>query len=330
MSRTELSPLRREYLARINRALDYIEQNLDRPLTLRDIAEVANFSPYHFHRLFSALVGEPLNRFIGRVRLERAATQLLANPEKPVTDIALDCGFSGSSAFARAFREEYGVSASQWRRGGVHRRKGGQSDSKESITLGKDGQAHRPAVTDLSDVSVPVHPSRPEDNAMFEAETLQVRVEDLPRQTVAYVRHIGPYAGNEQLFQRLFGTLMKWAGPRDLMRPETRFITIYHDNPDLTDEDRLRISVCITVPEGTEVDGEIGKMVLPGGRYAVGHFEITANQYHEAWNALCGGWLPDSGYQPDDRPSFEYNLNDPNLHPEHMHIVDICIPVRPL
>ena len=112
--------------------------------------------------------------------------------------------------------------------------------------------------------------------------------------------------------------------------PETKFITIYHDNPDITDETKLRTDVCLTVPAYTQVDGEIGKAKIPAGKYAVAHFEITPDQYQDAWNAVYGGWLPESGYQPDDGPCYELYLNNPKEHPEGKHIVDICVLVKPL
>jgi len=59
-------------------------------------------------------------------------------------------------------------------------------------------------------------------------------------------------------------------------------------------------------------------------------FERNGDEFEAAGNALCGGWLPDSVYQPDDRPSFELCLNDCSEHPEDKHIVEICIPVKPL
>jgi AraC family transcriptional regulator len=90
------------------------------------------------------------------------------------------------------------------------------------------------------------------------------------------------------------------------------------------------VDVAITVPEDTTVDGEIGKTTIPGGQYAVGHFELSPERYGDAWNSLFGGWLPESGYQPADGPCYESYLNDPKQHPEGKHIVDICVPVKPL
>ena len=162
--------------------------------------------------------------------------------------------------------------------------------------------------------------------------TARVDVKNLPDLTVAYVRHIGPYKGDGELFRALWDKLFRWAGPRGLTeQKDMKCLNVYHDNPEITDENNLRTSVCISsVPEATEVSGEIGKMNLKGGKYAVAHFEINVDQYEQAWTYVYGTWLPESGYQPDDRPCFELCLNNPEEHPEKKHIVDIYVPVIPL
>lgn len=158
-----------------------------------------------------------------------------------------------------------------------------------------------------------------------------VEVKEIPDLHVAYIRHTGPYKGNTALFPKLWDQLMKWAGVRGLIKfPETQMLTIYHDNPEVTDENKLRLSFCLTVPENTKVDGEIGKMKITGGKYAIGHFQIHKTEYQDAWDSLYGKWLPESGYQPSDGFCFELYVNNPNDHPEHLHIVDIYVPVKPL
>lgn len=82
-----------EYKARINAVMDYIQNNLHKPLSLNELAKVANFSPYHFHRISSSIVGETLNSFIQRLRIEKATSMLKANPKKSITEIALDYAF---------------------------------------------------------------------------------------------------------------------------------------------------------------------------------------------------------------------------------------------
>lgn len=92
----------------------------------------------------------------------------------------------------------------------------------------------------------------------------------------------------------------------------------------------LRSSACLVVPAGTRADGEIGIMTIPGGLFAVAHAEIGMDEFGEAWNTLVGSWLPESGYQPDDRMCYEVYLNDPKTHPQGHCIIDICEPIKPL
>jgi len=101
------------YTQRIDRVIDYLRRNLDRPVKLGELAHVACFSEFHFHRVFRAVSGETLNNFTNRLRLEKAA-RLLRYSDQSLTDIALDCGFSSSATFSRAFRSGYDTSPSQF------------------------------------------------------------------------------------------------------------------------------------------------------------------------------------------------------------------------
>jgi len=70
--------------------------------------------------------------------------------------------------------------------------------------------------------------------------------------------------------------LLKWAGARGLLSfPDTKVLAVYRDNSDCTDESKLRTSMCITVQENTEVEGEVEKMTISGGKFAITHFEIA-------------------------------------------------------
>lgn len=316
-----------EYTSRINRVIDHIEAHLDEELTLEQLARVAHFSPYHFHRIFGALTGETLSRFIQRLRVEKAARMLVHNPNTSITEIALDCGFSSSSTFARAFRNRFDVSASEWRAAADRKmsnrvRKGGQTVRKDSEAA-EVSQVYLDPTTNQLKWRVEMN-----DESQLEAEVVVRETEPMH---LAYLRHVGPYQGDAELFDGLWGKMMQWAGPRGLMRPpETQALTLYHDDPSVTPDDKLRISICITVPEGTSAEGEIGTMTLEGGQVAVATFELLPHQYGDAWTAVYGGWLPSSGFQPDDRPAYELYLSDPKEHPDHLHTVAICVPVRPL
>src|SRR6516162_3143208 len=106
-----------EYAHRIDRVIDYLRENLDRQVKLEEMAKVACFSEFHFHRIFGAVAGETLNSFTNRLRLEKAA-RLLRYSDHSLTDIALDCDFSSSATFSRAFRSGYETSPSWFRKSG--------------------------------------------------------------------------------------------------------------------------------------------------------------------------------------------------------------------
>lgn len=305
----------KEYIGRINKVLDYIEKNLDSELNLEKLASVSCFSPFHFHRIFSSMMGETLNNFIKRIRIEKASAVISQNPGISMTEAALKCGFTSSSAFSRAFRERFNVSPSEYQSQMLNKiSKIHQTDSKNRKANGFTS-------------SYFCDEQKFERRNSMSTKPISEGIKEMPELNVAYIRHIGSYKTLDDVFDKLF----KWAGPRGLIRfPETKVLGIYHDDPNVTDEDKLRASVCITVPKETKTEGEIGSIVIPGGKFACLKFEITKDEFQEAWNYVMGQWLPVSGYEPDDRMCYELYLNNYREHPEQKFITEIYLPVKAL
>lgn len=305
----------REYKARINKTLDYIESNLDNQFTLDELALVANFSKFHFHRIFLGVIGETPFQFINRLRLQRAATFLMMNQGLSVSELAVQCGYTDISVFSRNFKQHFGTSPTSWR--------------KQMLKESNLSQINRNPEKVKEELSAYFcfHTKSLKWKTNMELNK-SIEIKQLPDMTVAYVRHIGPYKGNEELFRDLWQKLMIWAGPRGLMaQPDLKSLAIYHDDPNITDDMKLRTSICITVPEDTKVDGEVGKMKVEGGQYVVARFVVQTHQFAEAWNWVYASWFPASGYQPDDKPCFELYTEEPK---DGKFTVDICVPVKPL
>ncbi len=106
---------RNEYVRRIHKVQDYIESNIDSSLSIEELADVAGFSKYHFHRIFKGIVDEPLSRYVNRLKLERATNLLTYRLDMTITDIAYHFGFTDPAVFSRTFKNYYGVSPSQYR-----------------------------------------------------------------------------------------------------------------------------------------------------------------------------------------------------------------------
>ncbi|MGC4069602.1 MAG: GyrI-like domain-containing protein [Polyangiaceae bacterium] len=200
-------------------------------------------------------------------------------------------------------------------------------DSKNCKTLSKGSKAAEGVFEDTEEVQIDGPQPR---SIIMPVAAKSVVVEVTDAMTVAYVRHIGPYAGDEALFGRLFGKLMAWTGPRGFLGPHTKMLTIYHDNPDITEATKLRISCCVPVPSGTKAEGEIGIFEISKDKYAKAVFEIRPEDYGGAWQWFMAEWMPGSGYQPADGVCYELYLNDPKEHPESKHVVQLTMPVKPL
>lgn len=99
---------------RINQVKGYIRLHMDEELNREELARIAGYSVVHFHRIFTAHVGENIIAYVRRVRMERAARQLLAKRVN-ITEIAFASGYETPASFGKAFKQTFGVSPSEFR-----------------------------------------------------------------------------------------------------------------------------------------------------------------------------------------------------------------------
>lgn len=295
-----------EYVKRVCKAMNYISRNIDRSLSLEEIAEEAHFSMYHFHRVFKAVTGETVTGFTRRLRLEMAAGYLVGYPKTDITKIAIDCGFSSSQNFAKTFRQHFGMTPSEYRKSKI-----GNKFSKHENAL---------SLTTVYD------PDMVLENLLRNERRMNVKAEvkNQPEYHVAYVRKMGPYG--KETCEQAFGELLQWACPKGYLNSGV-VLGVYWDNPEITPPEKCRIDACVGVPQGTEPDGPAGIQTISGGPYAVCHFEITETEFQKAWEDAFA-WLIDSGYECENKPCYEFYHNDAREHPEGKWIVDICIPLK--
>lgn len=301
---------REVYRQRIHKVQDYIEENLQRALTLSELSDVAGFSKYHFHRLFSALTHETLLQYITRIKMERSAFFLIHRPEITVTDIAYHFGFSDSAGYARSFKKHYAVSPTEFRKQYSKKCKANRDETHYTHSIPKKSKGWDTMKVKASKVE------------LLTVESLQV----------IYLRFTGSYQKLATAMPNMMKKLYDFAASRNLLVPgETKVMTLYHDNPDMTEEDQLRTSLCLSVPNTckVEVNGEIGLMSL-SGKYAVGHFELTRDDFAAAWQYMYGEWLPSSACQPRDALPFEVYVSEPPQTPDGKQLVAIYLPVEPL
>lgn len=294
-----------DYITRINRGIDYVLQNLDQPLSLQSVAAAAAFSPFHFHRVFKSLIGESLNDFIKRVRLERALTLLSrkAYSQSSLTEIALACGFSSSSDFSRCFKQRFDVPPSQF------------DATRHRITTRASWQSAvaDPETRHLLDR---LPPGQNPDG--FHAEILA-----LPPRAVAYLRVHDSFRSGAVPDAAV--QFLSWASSRQI---ETgQWLGYMWDDPEIVPYQKCRYDIGLVV-DSFEPEPGYGCITFPAMTVASVTIRGTIDLEQRALDWLFQTWLPNSGYLPSDQPCFEAWHGLPYAHGLKHFELDIHLPVE--
>ncbi len=297
----------KEYHIRINKVLEYIENNLGSELSLDTLSKVACFSSYHFHRLFHSLTGETLAGYIKKRRLLAAANRLYYSPSPSISDIAYEFGFSSQSDFSRSFKAFF---------------KSSPSDFYKKKTL-KNSQA-RGCAENKKLYLIP--------EAKKQKYETGIRVKRLENYRVAYIRNKGLSKKHRNPeIEESFIELYTWAMARDLISRETMVMGITLDNPEILPLHECRHDTCITVGQTAEPDGVIGvRDIYTKAKYVSYKFNTGAPEFDKTFfeviDYLYGNWMPLNGYIPEDKPCIE--LYKQNTENKHIYI-ELMIPIRP-
>jgi AraC family transcriptional regulator len=283
---------RESYGKRIDRVLEYLAAHLDEPLDIHRLAEEAFLSPYHFHRVYVAMIGETLAETLRRRRLHMAAVWLITS-DKSVATLASNAGYTHVRAFTRAFSESYGVTPAQYR----------QHD-RLSAAL------HRASQTNAKDA------------AMFNLN--DVHIKTLPVANVVALAHLGDY----QTIGHSFEKLSAWAAGKGFLRSDSRSWGIYYDDPSSKPKSDLVSEACVEAPANERGEGSFRAITTPGGKCAVFEFTGPYSDLEKPYRWLYETWLPQSGEEPRDAPPFEEYLNDARTTPPAQLRTAICIPLR--
>ena len=278
-----------EYVARVNRAIDYIVRHLAEPLRLEDVARVACFSPFHFHRIFRSLIGETLSDFVKRVRLERALHLMAHGAERSLTEIALACGFSSSSDFSRSFKQRFGVPPSVFDIE-THRR-----DRREELKWNSGD----PAVAHLLERLPPG-----ENPDGFEVELVSI-----PARCVAYIRVLDPF--RPDVVPAACERLIAWAEQRGLA--DGQWLGYMWEDPEIVALPDCRYDVGLVVPE-FKPSGEIGRMDFAPMTVAQVEIKGAIDLEQRCLDWFFKTWLPASRFVPDEQPCFEAWIGRPFAH----------------
>lgn len=254
------------YQQQLNQVIEFIGKHLDENLTLEQLSEIACFSKYHFHRLFTAYTGLSLQQYIRWLRLKRAAHQLIVNKDQSIIHIAIDAGFESHEAFSRAFKQTCGVSPSEFRQ-----ESSWQAWEKPPYQLPLQGDI-----------------------------TMNVAIKNMKARRLAVLEH----RGDPKFLGDSVNKLINWAKaqPVNLKPKAGEAFGFAYDDPNLTPAADFRFDLGITIPEQLTLKGEVIEKRLPAGRYAVATHKGSRENISDVVYALYRNWLPHSGEELADLP----------------------------
>lgn len=289
--------MNKKYKARIDRVLQYIESHLSRNISLSDVAAVSCFSEFHFHRVFTAIMGETVNDYIVRRKLERAVNMLIFKTEWSVTQVALENGFSSTANFSKAVKLYFGFSPSEIRNPSKIK------NSKIGKISSKYGKEFNPS--DL----YPTHITHEVMNtANREDINMNVEVRALSGLRVGTLASERGYEPDS--IYAAWDKLIDWAVHNGIQVSEQQRFALAFDNPTVTPIEKCRYTAAIVIGDEVSVQSPFTVAEIPEGKYAVLYFKGAPEEALNAQLSLYSDWFPSSGFELDNFPMLEHYLND--------------------
>jgi len=279
-------------------AVEMICKGLDDDLSCQTIADRLCVSPFYFHRIFKAVYGEGPSEMAMRLRMERAASELI-NSETSVTEIALEAGFESLEGFSRHFRTRFCAAPSQFRRlKAVDRR-----------TLHAPNGIHWQRGEFIPNINFL-------GEKRMDLDTSALRIEEIADVRLAAIRHTGPY-------YEIGKTFWKLRPPK----PAPTMYALYYDDPESTPVDQLRSEACYELADGEGPCVGAQLVTINGGKYAIYRHIGPYPGLNAAWSTFMELLAnSDNGSRPG--PCFELYVDNCMITPAETLRTDLYAPIQ--
>lgn len=286
-----------DYIEKMAKATAYIEAHLQETIFLDAVAKAAALSPYHFHRIFGAVLGEPFGEYVRRRKLHEAAEELLEKKRK-IVDIALDYGFESHEGFSRSFKKMYGQTPGEFRKTGarpfVFQRR---PVTRQMLEHYSQGIALAPKLTDKPSLALAGLETSggvtPAAIMTLWARLIEKLGDGKNQVTEAY--------GISDLIRRY-----------DLKRTECK--------------DKYTYFAGIPIRRHSRFPGAFIKKRLPEQRYAVFTHTASVERLEETYRYIYGTWLFQSGLELARRPDVQY-FGESFIRNAGQPVIEIWVPI---
>jgi len=286
------------YQKQIELVLEYIEHNIGSDLSLQNLSKIAGFSPYHFHRIFHSVTGKNLHQYILERRLNNCAMQLLYK-DRDITEIALDFGFSSSSAFARSFKKHFGYTPTQYKITKVRK--------------------HPVPFAEIPRKQFSLDPD-------WEKQFSEIMLPDLTAVCIG-VTGISEGWENPEI-NRAYEQIFAWLKENNRYTQNTQICGITMDSPEVQDFSQCRYYACATVESYIHDEFLACRVFQTSGKYICcrmnRHLDHFADCFFQYMDYLYGFFMVSHGFSPDNRPFVEFYERSPNGD----IYIHFCVPVK--
>ena len=282
--------MKKKYSSKIFPVHEYILENLEKKISLNQLAFLSGFSNFHFHRIFKELQGEPIAAHLKRLRLEKAAFELKIS-ENPLKEISIQAGFDSYEAYSRSFKKNFHLNPQEYRK-------------RNSIS---NKIIHQFKII-------------PEGIKLKE-----IHIRKIDSVKLAFLRKLGPYEDlpgpdlNSKEFQKLvhFAELNQMDWKNHLM------IGVCQDDPQITQSKFIRFDIGFSITKSCNLLPEMGIQTLRGGNYLVSRYRGEYKGLNEVYNFLLYEYCAKYKYKITNEPIFEVYVYGFNKN-----IADIFIPIK--
>lgn len=276
------------YTQKLNLIIEHINNNLDSKIDIKTLAEISNFSPFHFHRITRALLGEPIGAYISRTRLETAA-KMIRYSSLGIETIAYHVGFETPSSLSKAFKNYFGVTPTAYRK-------------NKLFTFKK-----------MNIVKITLNIKKP-------------KIQDIENKQCLYYRMYGAYQTLDYMgaWKKLWGQVKA----QKLFTKGIQHFGLPHDDPKITDENKIRYDACLIIHKDAKPIDDIGIKTIKGGKFAVFLYQGSYKYFAEVYDYIFNEWLIESGYEIRDEPVMERYISHPERVAEDKLKTEFYIPIK--
>ena len=276
------------YEERLNLILEHIHNNLDSKIDIKTLAELSHFSPFHFHRITRALLGEPIGAYISRTRMETAA-KMIRYSSLDIESIAYSIGYETPSSLSKKFKNYFGISPTEYRKNKTF-------TFKLNQIMEKQLNIKKPKIIEIDD------------------------------KQCLYLRMQGNYKTLDYsgAWEKLWAEIKS----QKLFTKGIEHLGLPHDDPKVTDENKVNYDACLVIHKDAKPSGEIGVKTLKGGTYAVFLYQGSYTHFEDVYDYMFNNWLLNTDYELRDEPVREKYISNPERVEEDKLKTEFYIPIK--